>query len=85
MARYGDSGSPVINRNAELVGLVFDGNIESLVGNFVLNEESNRAVMVHPAVRSNRRRGHRARLTRKGLRTILSLAAQPERRVQRQR
>jgi hypothetical protein len=46
----GNSGSPVINKNAELVGLVFDGNIESLVGRFVYNEENNRCVAVHSAV-----------------------------------
>jgi hypothetical protein len=45
----GNSGSPVINRDGQLVGLIFDGNIESLIGNVVYNENTSRAVAVHSA------------------------------------
>jgi hypothetical protein len=45
----GSSGSPVINKDGEIVGLIFDGNIESLVGDYVYDDESNRSVAVHTA------------------------------------
>lgn len=45
----GNSGSAIINRRGELVGLAFDGNIHSLGGAFGFDENVNRAIALHPA------------------------------------
>jgi hypothetical protein len=42
----GNSGSPVIGRNGEVIGLIFDGNIQSLGGDYGYDGSVNRAVAV---------------------------------------
>ncbi len=46
----GNSGSPVVNRQSELVGIIFDGNLPSLVWDYVFAEEDGRAIAVHGSV-----------------------------------
>lgn len=46
----GNSGSPLISANGEVVGLLFDGNIHSISGAYWFDTEKNRSVAVHPAI-----------------------------------
>jgi hypothetical protein len=46
----GNSGSPVIDREARLVGLAFDGNMNSIAGAYWFDQKTNRTVAVHPAI-----------------------------------
>jgi len=45
----GNSGSPIFDKNLDIVGLIFDGNIESLAGDFWYDPATNRAVGVTSA------------------------------------
>ncbi|MCB9878434.1 MAG: S46 family peptidase [Planctomycetes bacterium] len=46
----GNSGSPMIDKEQRVIGLVFDGNIEMLGNNYVFDDEISRTVSVHPAI-----------------------------------
>lgn len=43
----GNSGSPVVNKAGEVIGLIFDGNIESLGSDYFFDDETGRAIAVH--------------------------------------
>ena len=43
----GNSGSPVVNRAGEFVGIIFDGDLPSLVWDYAYTEDPGRAISVH--------------------------------------
>ena len=46
----GNSGSPLLDVDGKIVGLMFDGNIHSIAGRYWFNEADNRAIALHPAI-----------------------------------
>ena len=46
----GNSGSPLIDARGNVVGLMFDGNIDSIAGSYWFDAAKNRAIAVHPAI-----------------------------------
>jgi hypothetical protein len=46
----GNSGSPLIDTQGRIVGLMFDGNIHSISGDYWFDTAKNRAVALHPAI-----------------------------------
>jgi hypothetical protein len=46
----GNSGSPLINAQGKIVGLMFDGNIHSIAGTYWFDPAKNRSIAVHPAI-----------------------------------
>lgn len=46
----GNSGSPLIDAQGRIVGLMFDGNIHSVAGHYWFNAANNRAIALHPAI-----------------------------------
>jgi hypothetical protein len=46
----GNSGSPLIDAQGNIVGIMFDGNIHSIAGAYWFDAAKNRAIAVHPAI-----------------------------------
>ncbi len=46
----GNSGSPLIDTQGRIVGLMFDGNIHSIAGHYSFDVSNNRAIALHPAI-----------------------------------
>ena len=42
----GNSGSPVLNGNGELIGIAFDGNIEAMAGDVIFDDQLQRSISV---------------------------------------